>query len=230
MKYFCMVSICFFLFACRPVHVTKQYYDEHVNPVASIDYEDAASADIPAVFLDNYYLVDSRLVRLLDQLDLGGESPDSSWIDAQKAGHPWIEFMALLDNDLLFVSGDEYLGYDAAVRNLLEQMGEGEKRIILKHDGRCLLVHASQTGPDRLRTVVVEINVDRVMSDSTSTDMFLAVNEELVQHPDKSESFAPLLKKLGRSRKYSGRSRVDGQRLYWIRSMAADNLVYLYRG
>ena len=61
MKYFCMVSICFFLFACRLVHVTKQYYNEYVNPVASIDYEDAASADIPAVFLDNYYLVDSRL-------------------------------------------------------------------------------------------------------------------------------------------------------------------------
>lgn len=229
MRYFWVVLASLILVACRPVHVTKQYYDEYVNPTASIDYEDTGSINLPAGFLDDYYMVDSRLVRLLDQLDLGGETPDYSWVAAQKSGHPWIEFIAILDNDLLFISGDEYLGYDAAVRTLLEQMKRGEKRIALIHEGRFLLVHANRTAPDYFRTSIVEINIARLLNDTTSAGMLLAVDESLVQETGQSAFYASLLEKLAKSRKYSGRARVDGQRVHWIRSMAADNLVYLYR-
>lgn len=215
--------------ACRPVHVTKQYYDQYVNPKASIDYEDTGAVNLPVGFLDDYYMVDSRIVRLLDQLDLGGETPDSSWVAAQKSGHSWVEFMAVLDNELLFISGDEYLGYDVAVRILLEEMERGEKRIALIHEGRFLLVHAHRTAPDHFRTIIVEIDIARLLEGTTSTGMLPAVGQTLIQKTDQSAFYASLLEKLAKSKKYSGRARVDGQPVHWIRSMAADNLVYLYR-
>lgn len=70
MKFIIPILALLLLVACKPVKVTQQYYNDYVNPVASIDYEDTLSADIPAEFLDDYYTVDSKIVRLANQLDL----------------------------------------------------------------------------------------------------------------------------------------------------------------
>ena len=52
MKLFLPLLVILLLAACRPVKTTQQYYNDYVNPTASIDYENTASVDIPADFLD----------------------------------------------------------------------------------------------------------------------------------------------------------------------------------
>jgi len=142
----CIVLAALVLVAgCRPVQVTKQYYDEYVNPRASIDYEDTVSVDIPGAFLDDYYAVDSKVVRLVDQIDLIESRLDDSWIQFQKSSNPWIKRLAIFDEHQLFISGDDSLGYDPIARDIAAGLAGNDRRIIVFRDGRSFLLHVAAT-------------------------------------------------------------------------------------
>lgn len=226
MKLSYLITLVFFLAACRPVHVTKQYYDEYINPTASIDYEDTASADIPAEFLDDYYRIDSKIVRFVDQIDIMDSTFSESWVMSQKEINPWIKSVAVLDSDMLFVLGDDTLGYDPAIRARLLELKGGKQKIFIRNNDASFFVHVGEIEPKKFTRIVVNCDINELASDISDVRTQLAIGDHVFSNSQNSYSNA--LKEIGASSKYSGSTGVDGKELYWIRSMAAENFVYLF--
>lgn len=227
MKFLVPILALMLLAACRPVRVTQEYYNEYVNPVASIDYEDTLSANIPAGFLDDYYTIDSKIVRLADQIDLLDARVDSSWIEFQKSVQPWIRYIAILDQDQLFVSGDDALGFDPELRTGLVDLDSGKSRYFLFKNDRVFFVHLASISAEQFTTTVVEVDVNALTSEIPEKRTLIAVDDQICGSVIPSLSEACI--RLQRSKKYSGSIRIEGDRWYWIRSMGSDNLVYLHR-
>lgn len=214
------------LAGCRPVRVTQDYYNEYVNPVASIDYEDSVSADIPAGFLDDYYTIDSKIVRLADQLDLQDGRVDASWIDFQKSVQPWIKYIAILDHDQLFVSGDDALGFDPELRTGLLDLGTDKTRYFLFKNGRTFFVHHAPASDKRYKATVVEVDMAGLGAEIPNNRTIIAIDDQICGPVIPNLSDACL--RLQKSTKYSGSINIDDATWYWIRSMGSDNLVYLH--
>lgn len=226
MKIFLVLAAVFLVVSCRPVHTTKQYYDEYVNPKPSIDYEDTVSADVPAEFLDDYYTVDSKIVRLVDQIDLMDSRLGEEWIVLQKSANPWIKRMAVLDEHQLFVAGDDSLGYDPLARDVASGLPETAKRVFVFKDERTFLAHVTSTGSDTALVTLVEVDAEAMATEipDARTVLFAAGHV----YGAASGLPAETLAKIESSENYSGSMRIDGQTWYWIRSMGSDNLVYLH--
>lgn len=214
------------LAACTPVKTTREYYEDYVNPKASIDYEATVSTDLPAEFLDDYYTVDSQLVRLVDQIELMDVGLDSDWIGQQKTAHPWIRNMAVLDGELLFLAGDDTLGFDPQLRESLAELAGEPRRHVLASAGRVILVHVGSVGHETLRTTLVEIDMGRLTEDlrDRKTSLFAggAVYGQAAGVP------AEALQSVADSTSYSGSREAAGVEFSWVRSMASDNLIYIY--
>jgi hypothetical protein len=215
-----------FLVACTPVKVTRQYYEDYVNPKPSIDYEDTVSTDLPAEFLDDYYTVDSKIVRLVDQIDLMDSQLESSWVDTQKAVHPWVRHMAVLDGELLFISGDDTLGFDPAIREALAERTATPGRFFISSADRVILVHVGAVGHEQLRTTLVEVDLPLLTMEIPGNRTGLFAGERLFG--GSMEVPADALAGIVESTSYSGERGAGGKDFYWIRSMASDNLVYIY--
>lgn len=226
MKIFLVLAIVFFVVSCRPVHTTRQYYDEYVNPKPSIDYESTLSADVPVEFVDDYYAVDSKIVRLVDQIDLMDSRLSEDWIALQKSTNPWIKRVAVLDENQLFVSGDDSLGYDPLARDIVSALAETAKRSVIFKDDRSFLVHVSNTNPETVLLTLVEIDVEAMSSEIPDARTVLLAAGHV--YGAASGLSAEELAKIESSKNYSGSISIGGQTWYWIRSMCSDNLVYLH--
>lgn len=214
------------LAGCRPVRVTQDYYNEYVNPVASIDYEDSVSADIPAGFLDDYYTIDSKIVRLADQLDLLDGRVDAAWIDFQKSVQPWIKYIAILDQDQLFVSGDDALGFDPELRTGLLDLGTDKTRYFLYKNDRTFFVHYATASGEQYKATVVEVDMAGMTAEIPNNRTVIAIDDQICGPVIPSLSDACL--RLQKSTKYSGSIKINDAKWYWIRSMGSDNLIYLH--
>jgi hypothetical protein len=214
------------LAACTPVKTTREYYEDYVNPKASIDYEATVTTDLPAEFLDDYYTVDSKIVRLVNQIELMDAGLDGDWIGQQKAAHPWVRHMAVLDGELLFLAGDDSLGFDPQLREGLAELAKGPGRHILASDGRVILAHVGYVAHDTLRTTLVEIDMDRLTEEirDRKTSLFAG---GVVYGPAAGVS-AEALRPVAESSSYSGSGDVGGADISWVRSMASDNLIYIH--
>ena len=226
MKFFFLLIVFILLAACRPVHTTQQYYNDYVNPTASINYEDTVSADIPAEFLDDYYTIDSKLVRFVDQVILLDSRLDNSWVELQKSVHPWIKNIATLDNDHLFIAGDDVLGFDPEVRNSLAGLTAKEKRFFLFKNGRTFLLDVASVANEQFMTTIVELDMNILTAEISNHRTLLFVDDHV--YGAESTISADELVKLQSLKRYSGQFSIDDKEWYWIRSMASDNLVYLY--
>lgn len=226
MKLFLPLLVILLLASCRPVKTTQQYYNDYVNPTASIDYENTASVDIPAEFLDDYYMIDSKIVRLVEQIDLLDSRIDNSWTDLQKSVNPWIKNIAFLDHDLLFMSGDDALGFDPEVREGLAGQTTKEKKFFMFKNDRAILVHVSSIGNEQFMTTLVECDMALLAEEIPAHRTLIAFDNHIFG--DTSASLTEALTELESAKKYSGQMRLDGKEWYWIRSMGSDNLVYLY--
>jgi hypothetical protein len=214
------------LAACRPVRTTQDYYNEYVNPVASIDYEDSVSANVPADFLDDYYTIDSKIVRFADQLDLLDARVDSSWIDFQKSVHPWIKYIAILDQDQLFVSGDDALGFDPEVRTGLLDLSSGKSRYFLFKNDRAFFIHYTFVSDEQYKATVVEVDLTALTAEIPNNRTIIAIDDQICGPVIPNLSDACI--RVQKSTKYSGSIKIDASKWYWIRSMGSDNLVYLH--
>ena len=214
------------LVACTPVRVTKQYYEDYVNPKPSIDYEDTVDTDLPAEFLDDYYTVDSKIVRLTYQIEKLDSQLDAEWIAGRKAEDPWIRHMAVLDKELLFVSGDDVLGFDPGIREKLEGRTAQPGRFFVSTDDRVILVHVGVVGSELIRTTLVEVDLPLLAMEIPAGRTALYTGDRVfggtLNVPDDT------LADITGSSSYSGEQGVGGKDMYWVRSMAADNLVYIY--
>jgi hypothetical protein len=215
-----------FLAACTPVKTTREYYEDYVNPKASIDYEASVSTDLPADFLDDYYTIDSKIVRLVDQIELMDERSDSDWIGQQKAAHPWIRHMAVLDGELLFLAGDDTLGFDPQLREGLAELSGEPRRHVLVSDGRVILVHVGSVSHDTLRTTLVEIDMDRLTEELRDRKTALFAGGSV--YGQAAGVPAEALQPVADSSSYSGSRDAAGGEFSWVRSMASDNLIYIY--
>ena len=226
MKFLIPILALFLLTACRPVKATQQYYNEYVNPVASIDYDNTMSADIPTEFLDDYYTIDSKIVRLADQLDLLDSRVESSWIESQKSGQPWILQVAVLDQDQLFVSGDDALGFDPIARKALEALNPEKTRYFFKDNDRSFFVHVAPLAEGQYKSTVVEIDMKSLVVEIPDNRTVIAIDDQICGPAIASLSEA--CTKLQTSTSYSGTLTINDSSWYWIRSMGSDNLVYLH--
>jgi len=225
MKILLPFLVVFMLVSCRPLKTTKHYYEDYVRPTPTIDYEDTVSADIPAEFLDDYYAIDSKIVRLADQMDLAEARTDDAWIRYQKDVNPWVLHIAVLDNDLLFVSGDDALGFDPEVRTALAGLAPGEKRTALIRSGRAFFVHVAPIAAGSLKTTVAEIDIPALTADVPSGRTSILVDGQ--SSGSLPATVTETLSKMD-TKKYSGQIGLEGKSWQWIRSMASDNLLYLY--
>jgi hypothetical protein len=226
MKFLIPIFALLLLVACRPVRTTQQYYNEYVNPVASIDYEDTISAEIPVEFLDDYYTVDSKIVRLADQLDLLDSRVETSWIEYQKAGQPWIVQIAVLDQDQLFVSGDDALGFDPVARKALADLGPEKTRYFFKDGERVFFVHVVTLPGGQHTSTVVEIDMKALAVEVPDNRTVIAIDDQICGPAIANLSDACM--RLQKSTNYSGTLNINDTSWYWIRSMGSDNLVYLH--
>lgn len=226
MKYFLLVLASFSLIACRPVHVTKTYYDEYINPTASIDYDDTITTNLPDIFIDNYYSIDSNLARIVNQLDLSESTISESWIYQQKTEYSWIKSAATWDKDILYISGDDTLGFDPLARRVAADSFEIKGSIIAHDENRFFLVHTTSDGNASQRLAIVEFDITAMLENLDQSVISLAINGQPLDAG--AAQYAEIVAKAASSTKYSGSKRQDGQTVYWIRSMAADNLIYLY--
>ncbi len=226
MKLIIPVFVLLLLVACKPVKVTQQYYDDYVNPVASIDYEDTVSADVPVELLDDYYTVDSKIVRLANQLDLLDSRIDNETIEYQKSIHPWIVNMATFDQDQLFISGDDTLGFDPEIRTELMDLTPEKDRLFLFKNKRQFFVHVIFTPDGQYKATVVEVDMNALASEIPNNRTVIAIDDQICGPAIASLPEACI--NLRNSTKYSGTISIDKNEWYWIRSMGSDNLVYLY--
>lgn len=225
MKILLPFLVLFMLVSCRPLKTTKHYYEDYVRPTPTIDYEDTVSADIPADFLDDYYTIDSKIVRLADQIDLAEARSDDAWIRFQKDVNPWVLHIAVLDNDLLFVSGDDALGFDPELRTALAGLAPGEKRTVLVRSGRAFFVHVAPVAAGSLKTTVAEIDIPALTADVPADRTSILVDGQ--SSGSLPATVTETLSKMD-TKKYSGQIGLEGKSWQWIRSMASDNLLYLY--
>lgn len=216
----------FVLSACRPVHQTKLYYDEYINPVRTVDFDDRIEADFPEADLQHYYAVDRQLVDFVSQLDLVDEEPDASWIARQKEIRSWVKAVAVFDGEMNMVGGDEFLGYDPAVREAVLQKKEGSSNFMVYLDGRIFLVKGYTAVADRERFTVTELDLDRLLPASDVVHV-VGVAEHIVGSGVSVAS--EKLTAIHHSTRYSGSFGENGGDIWWIRSMAASDLVYFYK-
>ena len=226
MKFLIPILALFLLTACRPVKATQQYYNDYVNPVASVDYENTLSADIPSEFLDDYYTVDSKIVRLAEQLDLLESQVETSWIEYQKSVQPWIVHMAVLDQDQFFVSGDDALGFDPVVRKLLADLSPEKTRFFYMDGGRVFFVHVAKLAEEQFKSTVVEIDMQALAAEIPDNRTVIAVDDKICGPA--IANVADACANLQKSTNYSGTIEINDTSWRWIRSMGSDNLVYLH--
>ena len=226
MKFLIPILALLFLTACRPVKATQQYYNDYVNPVASVDYENTLSADIPSEFLDDYYNVDSKIVRLAEQLDLLDSRVESSWIEYQKSLQPWITHIAVLDQDQLFVSGDDALGFDPMVRKVFADLSPEKTRFFFMDSNRVFFVHVVPLAEGQNKSTIVEVDMKALAEEIPNNRTVIAVDDQVCGPAIANLSEACI--NLQKSTKYSGTIEINDSSWHWIRSMGADNLVYLH--
>ncbi len=98
---------------------------------------------------------------------------------------------------------------------------------MVSQNDRVFLVHTGRVDPDHLKTTVVEVYVSGLAVEIAASRTALAVSNQIISGQVPKDS-TEVLEKVTSSKKYSGSRRVDGQDVYWIRSMGSDNLIYLF--
>lgn len=225
MRIFFPMLVVMALCACRPVHDTKMFYDDYVNPKRTVDYDNSISTSIPDSFLQQYYAVDNSIVRFLDQLDLVNDDPDSSWIVAQKDHNPWLKRVAVFDSECVYLSGDDVLGYDPAIRDVLRDKKSRGKRFSLLHANRAFLVQSQTEVKGHERFAIAEIDLAAVMKSAT-VPFVVSIEDGTI-----GTAFSVSIEQINKirvSKNYSGSFSADKHRTCWIRSMAAVDFVYFY--
>lgn len=93
------------LCACQPIHVTKLYYDEYINPKASIDYQAQGDVPIPSEVLDAFVRMDGVVIRVADVLGKVESFPDDMWLAAVGGAFPEVRQWGVFDRHLLSKNG-----------------------------------------------------------------------------------------------------------------------------
>jgi hypothetical protein len=228
MKLFFLFFAVFLFSGCQTVHVTKQYYDEYVNPKAAIDYSNLEETDIPSSFLDTYYAVDSQLVSLKNQIEMA-ESPSSAqWFETLKNTYPWIKNIGFYDGDGMFLSGSDAFAYDTSIRDLILEQ-ERREGTLLRHDPeRVLMLNTIKTKFDAYRVVVLDLDFSALVGGVAGEGLAVAIGDQIVAGEDSIRPGDSIVESLSKDRDYSGSSSSEGRKYLWIRSHAADNLVYFF--
>lgn len=217
------------LSGCQTLHVTKQYYNEYVNPKASIDYDDVQSSDIPLNFLENYYKIDSKLISLCNQINMVESVMDTEWFDLFNLTYPWAKGIGFYDTEGMFISGSEAVGYDVDIRQLIVEKEEKRGNTFIFKNNRIFLLNTIETKLETYRFVVVEIDLSGLVDDAVLDGLDIVIGNQLVFGKDLVLA-GSVFEKIFAKRNYSGKMTVDGKKLFWVRSYAADNLAYFFPG
>lgn len=221
MKKYLLLCLVFIFVGCRPITMTQRYYQEYVNPKPSITYEEMDFDNIPAEFLHHYYDIDSKFVRIVNEIHL----VENFTLQPDHPETTWVKYFASFDNDHLFISGDDVIGFDPLVRKLLDESGDATSIFKAEND-RLFWLNILRKEEDKKHYLVFELNKSAILA-MKQDDLFFMVAD--TQPLETQKNFSPeALTKIQKSKKYSGTYRGGEQRTYWIRSMAADNLYYFF--
>lgn len=222
------IFLLLFASGCQTLHVTKQYYDEYINPKAEIDYDEDDESFVHDFFFENYYGIDSKLVSLKNKLDMTESVADPQWFEILKESYPWVINIGFFDNEGMFVSGSDSFAYDSSIREMLDENGKDFGSTIRSNSERFFLINALKTNVDTFRYVITEIDFSALSSSLLETNMFLVADGKIFGGDSSSSITESNFENVFKDRDYSGSSTISARKYRWIRSHAANNLVYFY--
>lgn len=174
-------------------------------------------------FLDDYYAIDSRLVRVSNEIHIN-DSFDFQSLGGSNDG-AWLKSGAVFDDEFLLVRGDDAIGFDPVVRNILNA-NKFETSTFVSFEERLFWVNIIINASNIKNYIVFEADKAVLSSFKKSENLHLIVDD--VSLKDDMLWSSDKLKAILKSKQYSGAYRVGDKDVYWIRSMAADNLFYFY--
>lgn len=228
---FCYLFVVAFLSACQPVHTTQQYYKEYINPKAAIDYDFTYSLNLSEEYLDAYFQIDSSLTKLRDDLNYIEIPSREALINVDSLSQPWIKDMAFYDDSFFFIAGSQSLAMDNDIKEFLQmhvQRTETSFMAIIKDT--CFFINTLKIGDDIFRTVVVELDIEELLKDIHLANFVLSVEKALIYGQQHTIMVDDIYDKAMRDKSLSGKVRYENKSQQWVRSLAADNLIYIFAG
>ena len=223
-----IIILSIFLFSgCQAFHVTKQYYNEYVNPKASIDYDDFQDADIPSEFLENYYQIDSKLISLCNQMNIIESILEVEWFDTFSLTYPWVKNIGFYDTEGMFISGSDLFAYDSSIRQLITEKEKVVGNTFSIENNRMLLINTIETKLDTYRFVILEVDFSELTGDGVDKDLTIVIDDQVIFGRDLGQKDVAV-EKIFTKRDYSGKMTIHGEKMLWVRSYAADNLAYFF--
>ncbi|GAB1410038.1 hypothetical protein MASR1M90_11920 [Desulfovibrionales bacterium] len=231
-KLYCKLYIFLFLLAaCQPVHVTRQYYDEYINPKASIDYDFTYNLNLPEEYMNAYFDVDSSLSRLKDELNYIEYPNQEMLVNTNILSQSWIKEIAFYDDMFFFIAGSQALSMNERLKDFLQtQAQRTEKSFMVMMNDTCFFINTLKIGNDLFRTAVVEIDIEELLKNSNLPDFALSIDKTIVHGTQDNTMVDLVYEKAMRDKSLSGKARYENQSRQWVRSLAADNLIYIFAG
>ncbi|MEJ5242698.1 MAG: hypothetical protein WHT64_03950 [Desulfomicrobiaceae bacterium] len=222
-----LLTVLVMLCACQPLHVTKLYYDEYINPKASIDYQAQENVAIPTEVLDAFVRMDGVVVRVADALAKVESFPDDMWLAAVGGSFPEVRQWMVLDRYFLAKNG-VLLSEDRPIQSFAEQVGGQAYALgaVVLPEG-VALVRKFTDGAGEEGFVAAVLDPALVHQSPWSA---VVVGDQVAYGALGAEALQQLVQDLQRSKAFSGSRPVAGTQYRWLMS-ARDHMriAYVYQ-
>jgi hypothetical protein len=222
-----MVFALLMLTGCNALHVAKLYYDEYINPKASIDYDAEKIVSMPEEVLHSYTQVDSSVTRVVDQLSRVEFFPDAMWFAAVEQHLPQVARWVTLDGRLM-PAGGVGLEDDQALELFVTQISapQGVGALVLQDTVAVVRKFQESSGENGY---IVALLDPRILDQAKGLAM--VVGDVVVRD---GAIAAGTLEKLqaeaAKVKAFAGERSIDSIRYGWVRSVRDQvRMLYIYR-
>jgi len=222
-----VLALFMLLTGCNAFHVTKLYYDEYINPKASVDYNAEKIVSMPDEILHSYTQVDSAVTRVVDQLSRVESFPDEMWFAAVSQQLPQVARWVVLDGHLMPVGG-QGVEDDQALENFVAQIStsQGVGALVLQDTVAVVRKFQESSGENGY---IVALLDPRILDQAKGLAML--VGGDVVRD---GAIAAGVLEKLqtevAKVKAFTGEQSVDSTRYGWVRSVRDQvRILYIYR-
>lgn len=228
-QFYFLLTFIFISSGCQPVHVTKQYYDNYVNPKASINYDFSSDIDLADDYLDVYFQIDSSLTKLKNELNYMESISRETMINSSALSQPWVKNVAFYDDKFTFIAGSQSLGMNESLNDfLLQDTQRAEKSFTLELHDAHFFIHTLKIGNDLFRTAVVQLDIQQLLKNIHLSEFVITIDKTIVYGPHNQDMVDAVYEKALRGKALSGTVMHEEKKRQWIRSLAADNLFYIF--
>lgn len=213
---------------CQTIHVTKQYYDDYVNPKASIDYDFSPDLGVANDNLDVYFQIDSSLTKLKNELNYMENITREAVVNSKSLSQPWVVGVAFFDDAFSFIAGSQSIHTNEELAGFLQtsaQRSETSSMVVL--DDAYFFVHTLKIENDLFRTAVVQLDMQELLKNIHAPNFILAINA-LIAYGPQNQGLVDAVHNRAAHENVFPEQCVTKTPPQWIRSLAADNLFYIF--